>query len=327
MKKSPRRSGFTLIELLVVIAIIAILIALLVPAVQKVREAAARTQCINNLKNIALASHGYHDANKVLPPGNDQRMASAMVYILPYIDQQSMFSAFDLTTGTFWFSGSNNISTSATARPPSAAPNNGRWGAQDTPPVYVCPAAPSMTTAVFTMQVRTNPGVAGTDFPSGLAGNTAFHYTTKPPVGILGTTHYIPSAGYINIPDYLGIFYWKSRTKMNTITDGTSNTSAFSETWGGQITLNGVTGWANTSWASAIFYSNYGTCPDSTNGNCNFAAGGFGLSRHLPGSLHSGNRINVAYADGTVRNISGNLTWPLIVYLCGARDGQILSVD
>src|SRR5436853_511345 len=98
---SPWRRGFTLIELLVVIAIIAILIALLVPAVQKVREAAARTQCTNNLKQLALGCHAYHDVNKFLPPARLARDAYATwpVLILPYIDQGALYQLWDITKG------------------------------------------------------------------------------------------------------------------------------------------------------------------------------------------------------------------------------------
>ena len=87
MKYAQRRLGFTLIELLVVIAIIAVLIALLLPAVQSAREAARRAQCTNNLKQIGLAMHNYHDQQGTLPPGvKGCCWGTWLVFVLPYIE-------------------------------------------------------------------------------------------------------------------------------------------------------------------------------------------------------------------------------------------------
>src|SRR5947207_12368212 len=105
MKFSLRRHGFTLIELLVVIAIIGVLVALLVPAVQKVRESANVAQCVNNLKQIGLALQGYHDANRYFPAGyidgNNDRDSTPdndvgpgwgwASYLLPYVEQGSVY--------------------------------------------------------------------------------------------------------------------------------------------------------------------------------------------------------------------------------------------
>src|SRR5262245_49323311 len=127
-----RRSGFTLIELLVVIAIIAILIGLLLPAVQKVRAAAARMQCQNNLKQIALASHGFADVNKGLPPAYTYLTAANSAWavrILPYLEQDNLFKQYDLTKGS-----------------KDNTPNGGGLSnaqvVQTILPVFICPSTP-----------------------------------------------------------------------------------------------------------------------------------------------------------------------------------------
>jgi prepilin-type N-terminal cleavage/methylation domain-containing protein len=118
-------TGFTLIELLVVIAIIAILIGLLLPAVQKVREAAARTQCTNNLKQLGIAFHAYHDANASFPfedgptsfPSNGMAPPSIYVQILPYIEQGNLYQQMSAQAGGLNnFLGSQTIANTVTIK-------------------------------------------------------------------------------------------------------------------------------------------------------------------------------------------------------------------
>lgn len=204
------RQGFTLIELLVVIAIIAILIALLVPAVQKVREAAARTQCTNNLKQIGLALHGFHDNYKKLPEGSSGGGSATytntwLLRILPFLEQSALGNQWVASNGSGYLG-------SGTAGSATNRPNFDKAVVQ----TYICPASPLSATCNPRTDFVTVPERYGTSSYIGIAGANragaancvAGGYGTSCSNGTL-----IPNKGL----------------KFAEITDGTSNTMIVGE--------------------------------------------------------------------------------------------------
>lgn len=216
MPRNRRGRGFTLIELLVVIAIIAVLIALLLPAVQQAREAARRTQCANNLKQLGLAMHNYESSNLCFPPGSIGPMAgnssftapwadpgvggccpwghfSWSAIILPFVDGANVYNTIDFTVPAYTFS----IIENGAQRGPAGDPKNMK-AANSQPAVFVCPSAP-----------RVQPATQHKDY--GINGGTG---TCCPERSQAGMT---------------GIAFVNSRIRIAEITDGTSSTLMFAE--------------------------------------------------------------------------------------------------
>ena len=350
------RSGFTLIELLVVIAIIAVLVGLLLPAVQKVREAAARMSCTNNLKQIALAAHNYDNTNSLLPPGMDVQGTGPLVRLLPYVEQNNQYALWSFRPAPegsgingpnqffAWFRDPLNrpSTTGATTipRPPAI------YGSEGNIKTFICPSAPSIDTTATVIQHVDGSGVPGVDFPTDLMPSGNYWYSTLPGSQIMGHTNYLGSAGdWRKIPDRNSptggttdghgmMTYFKNRVSVARIPDGTSNTIMFAESAGGLLN-NGDASfpgakWTTMSWGGGVWWSAYGICPSSASVagfNCQSGAG-LNQSVFTAGSLHAGGIVNMAFGDGSVHGINASaIDYNSLRYLTGIQDGEVQGFE
>jgi prepilin-type N-terminal cleavage/methylation domain-containing protein len=336
----PRRSAFTLIELLVVIAIIAILIGLLLPAVQKVREAAARMSCSNNLHQIVLASHNYESANGVLPPGGLVNpngsygtfsvyrgpMTGTLAFLLPYMEQDPLHKRFPPD----YFSPTSAVAAWAYSTSPYSTDGNQTGPLPFTEArikAYECPADDP--------NVMVPPSMGGMIDFYGAGDNCSgsfnaasvcidYFYDLNSGSGIdparqPGGTNYIGCAGglggYMGLANdsfrlYPGLYYVNSKVKLTDIPDGTSNTLAFGESLGG----NGINRNFHIAWYGASGMPTAWGLQDSA-----------GANWYHFSSKHTGGIVLFAFGDGSVKGLRKGISTATYRHLSGRADGYVIS--